>query len=173
MDIQIFTNEEFGEIRTVIKNGEIWFVAADVCKVLDIKNVSQALEDFETDEKADISIGYTSSNGVVQNRNVLIISEPGLYRLIFKSRKPDAKKFQHWIYHEVIPSIRKTGSYSMSQKAPEPATDAFKDVRSLATAIQEEFIGVQRSIALAQAIDIAEKVHNVPLQSLKSFTSAC
>ena len=169
MEIQIFTNEEFGEIRTVIKNGEIWFVAADVCKVLDIKNVSQALEDFETNEKADISIGYTSSNGVVQNRNVLIINEPGLYRLIFKSRKPDAKKFQHWIYHEVIPSIRKTGSYSMSQKTSEPATDAFKDVRSLATAIQEEFIGVQRSIALAQAIDIAEKVHNVPLQSLKSL----
>ena len=169
MEIQIFTNEEFGEIRTVIKNGEIWFVAADVCKVLDIKNVSQALEDFETNEKADISIGYTSSNGVVQNRNVLIINEPGLYRLIFKSRKPDAKKFQHWIYHEVIPSIRKTGSYSMSQKTSEPATDAFKDVRSLATAIQEEFIGVQRSIAISQAIDIAEKVHNVPLQSLKSL----
>ena len=54
-------------------------------------------------------------------------------------------------------------------KSPEPATDAFKDMRSLATAIQEEFIGVQRSIAISQAIDIAEKVHNVPLQSLKSL----
>lgn len=112
--IQTFISEKFGELRTVTIEGEIWFVAADVCAVLDIKNVSQALEDFDDDEKADISIPYTSSNGVVQNRNVLIVNEAGLYRLIFKSRKPEAKKFQRWVYHEVIPSIRKTGGYNIN-----------------------------------------------------------
>ena len=107
--IQTFISEKFGEIRTVTFEGEIWFVAADVCAVLDIKNVSQALEDFDDDEKG-ISKTYTLGG----EQKMLIVSEPGLYRLIFKSRKPDAKKFQRWVFHEVIPSIRKTGGYNIN-----------------------------------------------------------
>ena len=123
--VQTFTHEQFGEIRTVEIDGEIWFVAADVCRALEIANPRDAVATLGTDEKAAVSIPYTSSNstkadvgitdvssnGVSQRRKVNIINEPGLYRLIFKSRKPEAKKFQRWVYHEVLPSIRKTGAY--------------------------------------------------------------
>ena len=131
--VQTFTHEQFGEIRTVEIDGEIWFVAADVAKILGIQNVRQDLAEFPEDEKAAVSIPYTSSNstkdekmtvdntdghfgkrGGAQRRKVNIINEPGLYRLIFKSRKPEAKKFQRWVYHEVLPSIRKTGAYHVN-----------------------------------------------------------
>lgn len=109
----IFTHEELGEIRTFKKDEKILFSAADVCEKLDIQNTSQAVEDFDEDEKADISTKYISSNGVIQNRTILAVTEPGLYKLIFRSRKPEAKKFQHWVFHEVLPALRKTGSYTM------------------------------------------------------------
>ena len=109
----LFAHEEFGEIRTFKKGGLILFAAADVCAKLDIQNTSQAVEDFDEDEKSTVSIRYISSNGVIQTRNILAVTEPGLYRLIIKSRKPEAKKFQHWVFHEVLPSLRQTGSYTM------------------------------------------------------------
>lgn len=107
--VQTFINEEFGEIRTVIINGEICFVVADACKILDIKNPSQAIANFPDDEKGICTI-YTL--GGPQQMNV--VTEPGLYRLIFMSRKPNAKKFQRWTFHEVLPSIRQTGGYSVN-----------------------------------------------------------
>ena len=113
----VFNHAEFGEMRTfIMKDGKFLFAAVDVCAKLDIKNVSQALEDFAEDEKADISIRYISSNGVIQTRKILAVTEPGLYRLIFQSRKPSAEKFKHWVFHEVLPSLRKTGSYTMPGK---------------------------------------------------------
>ena len=115
--LQIFTNKEFGEVRTVIIDDAIWFVAADVCRALKIANSRDAVGRLDDDEKATVGITDTSSNGVVQNREVNIINEAGLYRLIFTSRKTDAKKFQRWIFHEVIPSIRKHGFYSTQPTA--------------------------------------------------------
>ena len=107
--VQTFTHEQFGEIRTVEIDGEIWFVAADVCRALDIKNVTQAVSRLKENERAMFSIGRSQING--GGSEVNIINEPGLYRLIFKSRKPEAESFQDWVYHEVLPSIRKTGAY--------------------------------------------------------------
>ena len=104
--IQVFSNEEFGEIRTLFINGEIYFVAADVCRALDIKNPRDAIANFDDNEKGVATI-YTP--GGPQKMN--IVNEPGLYRLIFMSRKPNAKKFQNWVYHKVLPSIRKYGYY--------------------------------------------------------------
>ena len=117
--IQVFTNEELGSLRTVEIDGEIYFVAADVAKILGIENIRQNIADFSDDEKADVCITCTSSNGVTQKRKVWCVNEPGLYRLIFQSRKPEAKKFQRWIFHEVLPSIRKTGSYSTKNESNE------------------------------------------------------
>ena len=108
---KIFEHEQFGQIRFVTIDWEPWFVAVDVCKVLDIQNVRQNLANFPDDEKADVCITYTSSNGVTQKRNVTVVSEPGLYRLIFMSRKPEAEKIKRWVCHEVLPSIRKHGYY--------------------------------------------------------------
>lgn len=106
-------------VRTVIgENGEPWFVAADVCKVLEIGNVGQAMTRLDDEEKADIITNDTSSNGVTQKRNMTTINESGLYSLILTSRKPEAKRFKKWVTSEVLPSIRKTGSYSVPKVEP-------------------------------------------------------
>ena len=110
---EMFNHEQFGQFRYIKRGEEIWFVAVDVCHALDIKNVRQNLANFPDDEKADVCITYTSSNGVIQNRNVSIVSEPGFYRLIFMSRKPEAEKIKRWVFHEVLPSIRKYGFYGL------------------------------------------------------------
>lgn len=99
------------EVRAVLIDGNIWWVATDVCKILEIKNVSDAVEKLDDDEKNTIAI----NDGTPGNPNKLCVNEPGLYSLIFTSRKSEAKDFKRWVTHEVIPSIRKTGSYSVSQ----------------------------------------------------------
>ena len=103
-------------IRTTEINGQIWFVAADVCKALEINNPSDALKRLDDDERLTLtnSEGHTldNSEGIdkrVQSYN--IINESGLYSLILRSRKAEAKRFKKWITAEVLPSIRKTGSY--------------------------------------------------------------
>ena len=101
-----FSHETFGSIRTVTKDGEPWFVAADVCKSLDIGNSRQALTRLDEDEKGVI---LTDTLGGEQQMS--IINEPGLYSLVLGSRKPEAKAFKRWITHKVIPQIRKTGAY--------------------------------------------------------------
>lgn len=106
-DLKIFSSEKFGTVRTVIKGNEPWFVAADVCKALDIGNSTMALSRLDDDEKALISIEGISRGNDTAN----IVNEPGLYSLVLGSRKPEAKEFKRWITHEVIPSIRKTGMY--------------------------------------------------------------
>ncbi len=111
-ELTVFENKDFGQIRTVLRQGEPWFVAADVCKVLGHTNPTVALQMLDEDEKAKQSLGQVSVNGVMQNRESNIVSEAGLYQLVIRSNVPGAKSFKRWITHEVIPSIRKTGSYS-------------------------------------------------------------
>lgn len=108
--LQIFKNETFGEVRTVICDGEPWFVATDVCKALEIGTTSKALERLDDDEKGMNSI---PTHGGEQNMS--IINEAGLYSLVLGSRKPEAKAFKRWITHEVIPTIRKHGAYMTEQ----------------------------------------------------------
>jgi prophage antirepressor-like protein len=103
------------KIRTFLINNEPWFVAKDVAKVLEIKNISDALSDFDNDEKSSIVL----NDGTEGNPSKLIISESGLYSLIMRSRKPVAKPFQKWVTREVLPSIRKTGSYSLQKTEKE------------------------------------------------------
>ncbi|HZK69305.1 MAG TPA: Bro-N domain-containing protein [Paludibacter sp.] len=114
MQLQIFKYEEdeehFDNLTTVEIEGEAWFVASEVCKLLDIKNSRDAVSRLDDDEKL-VSVLPTSG----QNRNVTIISESGLYALIFKSNKPSAKKFRKWVTKEVIPAVRKTGSYGINR----------------------------------------------------------
>ena len=110
---ELFEHEQFGQFRYIKRGEEIWFVAVDVCRALDIQNVRQNLANFPDDEKADVCITYTSSNGVTQSRKVSVVSEPGFYRLIFMSRKPEAEKIKRWVFHEVLPSIRKYGFYGL------------------------------------------------------------
>ena len=107
--IEVFKNEQFGEIRTALIENEPWFVAVDVCRALEIGNSSQAISRLDADEKM---ITLISNEGNKRgNPNMTVVNEPGLYTLILSSRKPEAKAFKRWITHDVIPMIRKTGCY--------------------------------------------------------------
>lgn len=111
-DLQIFNNDEFGEIRTFQLNDEPWFIASDVCKALEIVNTTSALERLDDDEKSRFNLGLSGGESNCVN-------EYGLYTLILGSRKREAKEFKRWITHEVIPQIRKTGGYNLPQTLPE------------------------------------------------------
>lgn len=106
--------------------GDPWFVAKDVCKVLGISNSRDAISDLDEDEKADVGITDTSSSGVSQRRLVNFISESGLYSLIFRSRKEEAQPFRRWVTKEVLPSIRRTGAYRKLTPS-HPLKDGEKD----------------------------------------------
>lgn len=105
--IEIFGSEEFGTVRTMIMNGEPWFVANDVFRVLGITNTKDALRTLDEDEKSGVDI--IDPHGRSQKTNC--INESGLYSIVLRSRKPEAKSFRRWITHEVIPAIRKHGAY--------------------------------------------------------------
>jgi prophage antirepressor-like protein len=99
-------------VRVVMVKGEPWWYATDVCKVLGIGNAPQAVSYLDDDERTTIT---TNDSG--QTRNFMLVNESGLYSLIFRSRKPEAKRFQDWVCEEVLPAIRKTGSYQMGRIA--------------------------------------------------------
>lgn len=102
-ELTVFNNEEFGEIRTMTIEGEPWFVAADVCRALDLSNPTIATNRLDEDERAKFNLGRQGDG--------TIINESGLYSLVLGSRKPEAKAFKRWITHDIIPTIRKTGGY--------------------------------------------------------------
>lgn len=110
--LKVFDNPTFGSVRTLNIDGEPWFVASDVCKALDINNVSMAISRLDDDERNTVSL----TEGIPGNPNKTIVNEPGLYALVLSSRKPEAKAFKRWITHEVIPSIRKHGGYVAGQE---------------------------------------------------------
>lgn len=111
-EIQVFDNNNFGTLRTTDKDGEPWFVAADICRVLEIKNVGQAIERLDDDERLMLNIG--------RQGNAYLVNEPGLYSLVLASRKPQAKPFKRWVTHDVLPTIRQQGVYSLYQEPLEP-----------------------------------------------------
>ena len=106
--LMIFENDAFGKVRTLNLNGEPWFVAADVCSVLDLSNPTIAVSRLDEDERAKFNLG--------RQGDATIVNEPGLYTLVLGSRKPEAKAFKRWITHEVLPNIRKHGVYITDEK---------------------------------------------------------
>ena len=114
-ELQIFNNEEFGTVRTVTIDNEHWFVGKDVAEALGYKNTRQALATNVMDEDKGVHSVDTPS-GIQQ---MTIINESGLYALIFGSKLESAKRFKHWVTSEVLPAIRRTGSYDMEQYSPE------------------------------------------------------
>lgn len=107
-DLQIFNNEEFGEIRTITKDDEPMFCLADICKALELTQPSKVKE--RLNEKGVRSIPTLTKGG---EQKLLYINESNLYKTIFQSRKESAERFTEWVTSEVLPSIRKTGSYGM------------------------------------------------------------
>jgi prophage antirepressor-like protein len=105
----VIFNFQSREVRTITRDGEPWFVAVDVCSALDLKNVTMALRHLDDDEQMTLSNVDGRPGSGPQSFN--IISESGLYALIQRSRKPEAKPFRKWVTSKVLPSIRKTGGY--------------------------------------------------------------
>ena len=144
-DLQIFSNEDFGEVRTVLVDNEPMFCLADVCKALEISNPSKVAQRLDEDERTKLELGRAGDTNFV--------TESGLYAVILRSDKPNAKKFRKWVTSEVLPSIRKNGGYIAGQ-------ESLSDDELMAKAL----LVAQRKIAERDSI-IAEK--NAQIEQMK------
>lgn len=126
-DLQIFNNDRFGQVRIVPVDGELMFVAKDVCDCLEITKHRDAISRLDSDERGSVKLDTPGGK-----QDIAAINEYGLYNLVLSSRKPEAKEFKRWITHDVIPAIRKTGSYSMviPQTLPEALRAYANEVES-------------------------------------------
>ena len=115
-EIRIFDNPDFGEVRTIMIDGEPWFAGVDVTRILGYKDNTSAMRNVEEEDKLKGCSISTPSRGEQQ---MTVINESGLYSLIFGSKLDSAKKFKRWVTSEVLPSLRKTGSYRVPQTIPE------------------------------------------------------
>lgn len=156
-EMHIFEKTEFGKVRVVERESEPWFVAKDVCSCLELGNVGQALSYLDVDEKSSIDpniitadVGFdammkdahTPMRSVIPEagrggRPLSLVSEPGLYSLVLRSRKPEAKAFKRWVTHDVIPSIRKRGLYATPHTVEAMLADPDTAIKLL-TSLKEE-----------------------------------
>ena len=144
------------EVRTVIKEGEPWFVAKDVCSVLELTNNREAISRLDEDEKG-VNTVYTLGG----NQNLTTINESGLYSLILTSRKPEAKAFKKWVTSEVLPSIRKQGKYEVKPTVPQSYSQALLEAGRLAAIVeQQELLMQEQKEALILAAPKVEYVDN-------------
>lgn len=128
-NISIFKNEQFGEIRVVMQDGEPWFVAKDVAEALELSNMHSSLAGLDQDEKDALH----TVDSVGRSQEMTTISEAGLYSLILRSRKPEAKAFKRWVTHDVLPSIRKRGMYAI----PETVVELLRKPESMVEILKE------------------------------------
>ena len=141
-DLQIFNYEET-PVRVVDRDGSPWWVLADVCRVLRIANSRNVSARLDDDEK-----GVHQTDTLGGSQHMTIISESGLYKVILRSDKPEAKKFTRWVTHEVLPAIRKTGSYNVSDDGD------MEQGEFLAKLASKTKDNRQRAILIAQAANI-------------------
>lgn len=131
-ELQIFQKGNF-QVRVIERAGQPWFVVNDVCKALDLSNVTETVKRLDEDELSNTEV----TDSIGRKQMAYIVSEPGLYSLVLLSRKPEAKQFKRWITHEVIPAIRKHGGYLTPQKIEEVLLNPDTIIR-LATTLKEE-----------------------------------
>jgi len=133
-ELQVFTNPEFGQVRTLTIEEEPWFVGKDVAVSLGYENPQKAVRTHvDTEDR-----GVTEMDTPGGKQNICIINESGLYALIFGSKLESAKRFKHWVTHDVLPAIRKTGSYSIIPKARALTTDDYMKAAQLAATCRNE-----------------------------------
>ncbi|MBJ7997727.1 phage antirepressor [Bacillus cereus] len=154
--LQVFNNEEFGQVRTVVQGEDVWFVAKDICDVLEIKNHRTSISILDEDEK-----GVHSMDTLGGTQQLQTINESGLYSLVLRSRKPQAKAFKKWVTSEVLPSIRKHGAY-MTDRVLEQAVTNPDFMIGLLTKLKEE----KEKLAAAQQQIVQQ-------QPLVVFAEAC
>ena len=145
--------------------GEPWFVAADVCAVLELPNTTRALARLDPDEQALISIQGISRG----NDQVNVVNEPGLYSLVLGSRKREAKRFKRWVTHEVLPAIRKTGSYTAPAALgalPAPTHDRVSAILLIGEAVAK-VPGVKPGIAAAATLTCIQENTGITTEVLR------
>ena len=153
-EIQIFKNDEFGQVRGVLINGESYLIGKDVAEKLGYSNTPKAIRDHvDDDDKLTERIVLSG-----QNREVIVINESGLYSLILSSKLPNAKKFKRWVTSEVLPQIRKTGSYQIPKMSKE--LQAIFMIDGKTEELKNEINGVKK--------DLEDFKDNAPL-----FNSEC
>ncbi|MGY4559496.1 phage antirepressor [Bacillus thuringiensis] len=152
--LQVFNNEEFGQVRTVKQGEDVWFVAKDVAEILEFKDAYSLTQHLDEDEKLNLPLeGF--------KRGAIIINESGLYSAILRSRKKEAKSFKKWVTSEVLPSIRKHGAY-MTDQALEQAVTNPEFMIGILTKLKEE----KEKLAAAQQQIVQQK-------PLVVFAEAC
>ena len=151
--LQVF-DYEGSNVRTVILDDEVWFVAKDVCDILGLDNVTQAISTLDDDEKMTLSQneGHSGKRGGAQSLNV--VSEPGLYALIFKSQKPEAKAFARWVRHELLPQVMHTGN----RRIP---VDARPEVDTLRKITTEQYLLAERKNYWLTMLDACEPIETI------------
>lgn len=162
-NIQIFNNTEFGSVRTVVIDNEIWFVGKDVADALGYSNSRDAIATHvEMEDKNTVAI----SDGKRGNPNQAIINESGLYALIFGSKLESAKRFKHWVTSEVLPAIRKTGHYEMENYSPEMQAILMHDKKLVK--MDERVTTLENTMTLdyAQQQALGEAVNYVVIDAL-------
>ncbi|EGW38986.1 phage antirepressor [Desulfosporosinus sp. OT] len=163
-------------VRIIIKDGEPWFVAKDVCDVLELSDTRRAVERLDEDERSLTPL----IDSIGRSQQLYIVNEPGLYSLILRSRKQVANQFKRWVTHDVLPSIRKTGLYSIQQHAqqqlpaPKNYREAMQVIADLFPKAQafEEFLSVENACTIRNAakyFGIGEKHFKDLLKEQKLF----
>ena len=156
-NLQIFKNEQFGAVRTIEIANEPWFVGKDVADILEYQNGSRDINRHVDEEDRRKKMIFDGT----QNKETIVINESGLYSLIFSSHLPTAKQFKHWVTSVVLPSIRKTGSYSMKSKEYPPKSSSIGEGANVLKLVDKVLMaqrasGYERAKALKQE---ADKLH--------------
>lgn len=170
-EIQIFKNEEFGQVRTVLIENEPWFVGKDVTEILGYQNGSRDINRHVDEEDRQ-----NYQNGTLEsNRGLTVINESGLYSLILSSKLPNAKKFKKWVTSEVLPTIRKHGAYMTDNMLEKTIADPDYMIGIL-TALKEEKIlrekaQKEKAIAIEEKKDAEEK-RDLLIHTGKTYTTS-
>lgn len=162
------------EVRTVTIAGDPWWVAADVAAVLDIGRTSDAIRGLDEDEKGAVTIRTPGGP-----QSLSVVNEFGLFSLILRSRKPDAQRFKRWVTHEVLPAIRKTGSYSVARPAASGITVDLRDRGQMAEILvqalqiaEEERARADREHERADAAEAAVEAQRPDVEFVERFVDS-
>lgn len=160
------------EIRVVDENGEPWFVAKDICDILGLTNITMAVNGLDDEDKKNITIHYKSRG----NPTLTVINEPGLYQLIFNSRKDKARQFKKWVINQVLPQIRQTGKFTLDKdKAPDIVNSLFSEIESIKNELNEKLDKINNIISIDEYIprrEVPEKIeHNVMIGTVNQLSN--
>ena len=163
-NLQIFSNEEFGQVRTINIDSDVWFVGKDVAEILGYSNTRKALTDHVDDE--DKLDGVTIRDSIGREQSPVFINESGLYSLILSSKMPNARKFKRWVTSEVLPAIRKTGHYEMESYSPEMQAILMHDKKLVKMDERVTTLENTMTIDYAQQQALGEAVNYVVIDAL-------